>query len=123
MHSEAIHLAIGYDREFQNLHASDLLMLHCVNFLKSKGFTLFNMVGMPLGDSPRAKGIRHFKLAWAGDKARVYDPYVLTGGFLGAGYKTVKAVLKKLFILRDMVFFLGRKSATEAGNNGGDEDS
>ncbi len=105
MHREATHLAIGYDREFQNLHGSDLLMWHCVEFLKSKGFVLFDLLGLVKGNSARAKGVRNYKLAWVGDNGRRCPSFVLSRANFGinpkflqkaSGFpkKVVKSVMK-----------------------------
>ena len=104
-HGEAVHLVIGYDHEFQNLHGSDLLMWHCVEFLKSKGFVLFDLLGLVKGNSARAKGIRNYKLAWAGDNGRRCPSFVLSRANFGinprllqkaSGFpkKVVKSVMK-----------------------------
>lgn len=90
----ATYLQVGHDYEYRNLGATDFLMWHCLEFLKSTGFTIFDLVGLPKGDSPRAKGIRHFKTAWAGDNGRRYPSYELSRGNFGLSPKFVLNVLR-----------------------------
>jgi len=93
MHGEAIHLVVGYDREFQNLHGPDLLMWQCIEFLKSKEYVLFNMLGLVKGDSARAKGIRDYKLSWAGSNGRRCPSFVLSRSNFGINVRLLRKVL------------------------------
>jgi lipid II:glycine glycyltransferase (peptidoglycan interpeptide bridge formation enzyme) len=90
----ATYLQVGHDYEYRNLGATDFLMWHCLEFLKSKGCTIFDLVGLPKGDSPRAKGIRHFKTAWAGDNGRRYPSYELSRGNFGLNPRFVLNVVR-----------------------------
>lgn len=83
MRGEAEHLAIGHNYEFREFRGSDLLMWHCLEFLKSEGYVLFNLFGLPKGDSARAKGIRHFKTTWAGKNGNRLPTYELSRGIFG----------------------------------------
>jgi lipid II:glycine glycyltransferase (peptidoglycan interpeptide bridge formation enzyme) len=94
MHGEAVHLTKGHDYEFRKFRGPDLLMWHCVEFLKSKGFTVFDLVGLPKGDSPRVKSICEFKLAWTGVYGRRYPSYELSRGNFGLSPKFVLNVLR-----------------------------
>lgn len=67
MHDQAFHLSIGYSRKEQKLHAPDVLMWEAIELMKSKNYTLFNMLGLVSGDSAREQGIRKYKLNWAGE--------------------------------------------------------
>jgi hypothetical protein len=111
MHGEAVHLAIGYDRELQNLHGSDLIMWQCVEFLKSKGYVLFNMLGLVKGDSPRAEGIRNYKLTWAGENGCRLSSYALSRGICGLSpaliSRQIRFAQKCVHIIRK--FSAGRK--------------
>jgi lipid II:glycine glycyltransferase (peptidoglycan interpeptide bridge formation enzyme) len=49
-----------------------------LEFLKDKGYTMFDLVGLPEGNSSRAEGIRHFKTAWAGANGRKDISYIMT---------------------------------------------
>ena len=64
----ATYLQVGHDYEHRQLGSTDLLMWHCLEVLTANGYRVFDLVGMPQGDSPRAVGIRHFKAAWVGSK-------------------------------------------------------
>lgn len=99
-HGEAVHLTKGHDYEFRQFRGPDLLIWHCVELLKSKGFTVFDLVGLPKGDSPRAKSICEFKIAWTGVYGRRYPSYLLTRGNFGLSPKFVlnaTDLTKKLF--------------------------
>lgn len=97
----ATYLQVGHDYEYRNLGATDFLVWHCLELLKSKGFTTFDLVGLPKGDSARARGIRHFKTAWAGDNGRRYPSYRLTRGNFGLNPQLVrKATLFSKKIIR-----------------------
>lgn len=78
MHKQATYWAVGQDYTHRNLGATDYLVWHCLHFLKDKGYTLFDLVGLPEGNSPRAEGIRHFKTAWAGANGRKEESCVIT---------------------------------------------
>jgi lipid II:glycine glycyltransferase (peptidoglycan interpeptide bridge formation enzyme) len=82
-HGMATYLQVGQDYGYRNLGTTDFLVWHCLEFLKSKGFTTFDLVGLPKGDSPRAEGIRHFKTAWAGANGHRYPSFVLARGNFG----------------------------------------
>lgn len=90
MHREATFLASGYDPQFQKLRGADLLMWHCVEFLKSKGFVVADFVGLPKGDSSRAQGLRAYKMAWTGVNGRRYPSYALSRGNFGLNPQFVK---------------------------------
>jgi hypothetical protein len=78
MHKQATYWAVGQDYIHRNLGATDFLVWHCLEFLKDKGYTMFDLVGLPEGNSPRAEGIRHFKTAWAGANGRKEISYIIT---------------------------------------------
>jgi len=80
---EAVALAIGHDYEFRSFHAPDALLWHAVQFLKARGFTMLDLGGLPRGNSPRARGIRRFKLAWVGKNGIHCPSSTLTYGMLG----------------------------------------
>jgi hypothetical protein len=82
-HNTAIYYAVGHDYEHRNFGATDFLVWHCLEFLKPKGYTIFDFVGLPKGDSPRAEGICHFKTSWAGEDGHRCPSYVLTRGNFG----------------------------------------
>jgi len=88
----ATYLQVGHDYEYRNLGATDFLMWRCLEYLKSKGVTIFDLVGLPKGDSARAKGIRHFKTAWAGVNDHRYPSFVLTRGNFGLNPQLVGKV-------------------------------
>jgi lipid II:glycine glycyltransferase (peptidoglycan interpeptide bridge formation enzyme) len=88
----ATYLQVGHDYEYRNLGATDLLMWHCLEFLKSKGFTTFDLVGLPKGDSARAQGIRHYKLVWAGANGRRCPLVVLSRANFGTCTKAIRKV-------------------------------
>jgi lipid II:glycine glycyltransferase (peptidoglycan interpeptide bridge formation enzyme) len=78
MHKEATYWAVGQDYIHRNLRATDYLVWHCLQFLKDKGYTMFDLVGLPEGNSSRVEGIRHFKTAWAGTNGRKEGSFVIT---------------------------------------------
>jgi predicted N-acyltransferase len=89
----ATHLQVGLNYEYRNLGATDLLMWHCLEFLKSNGFTTFDLVGLPKGDSERAQGIRRFKTTWAGTNGRHYPHLVLIRSNFGICTKAIRKAL------------------------------
>lgn len=93
MHGDATFLATGYDYQYRKLRGPDIVQWHCVEFLKSKGFVLADLVGLPRGDSPRAQGIRHYKLAWTGVYGHRYLTYTLSHGNFGLNPKLVLSTL------------------------------
>jgi hypothetical protein len=90
----ARYYSVGQDYEYRNLGSTDFLMWHCLEFLKSKGFTVFDLMGLPKGDSARASGIRHFKCSWAGDSGHRHPSCALTRGNFGLSPQFVKKTFK-----------------------------
>jgi hypothetical protein len=76
--NEATYWAVGQDYTHRNLGATDFLVWHCLQFLKDKGYAMFDLVGLPEGNSSRAEGIRHFKMAWSGANGRKVPSCVIT---------------------------------------------
>lgn len=103
MHREATFLASGHNPQYRKLRGTDLLVWHCVEFLKSKRFTVIDFVGLPKGNSPRAKGIRDSKLAWTGINGHRYPSYVLTRGNFGL---SPKFVLNAVGLSKKLVKFI-----------------
>lgn len=83
MHKEATFAYMGHDYEYRKFCAPDLLWWHCLEFLKSKGFVLADLVGLPKGNSKREQGIRDYKIALTGVKGRRYPSFILTRGIFG----------------------------------------
>lgn len=99
MHGTGIHLAKGHNYEFRKFHGPDLLIWHCVEFLKSKGFTIFDLVGLPKEDSEHARSICKYKTDWVGTNGRHYPSYILTHGNFGLNpqfMKKVSVIFKRL---------------------------
>lgn len=105
MHGEATFMASGHDYEFRKLQAPDFLTWHCIEYLKSRGIVMVDFQGLPKDGSPRAEGIRNYKLAWAGDNGRRCPSFVLSRANFGinpkflqkaSGFpkKVVKSVMK-----------------------------
>lgn len=103
MHHEATFLASGQDYQYRKLRGTDLLMWHCVEFLKSKGFIIADLVGLPKGDSARAEGIRHFKTAWAGDNGRRRASYILSRAAWGLNPNFINGIVSFIKGLRKFV--------------------
>ncbi len=104
-HGEATFMASGHDYEFRKLQAPDFLTWHCIEYLKSRGIVMVDFQGLPKDGSPRAEGIRNYKLAWAGDNGRRCPSFVLSRANFGinpkflqkaSGFpkKVVKSVMK-----------------------------
>lgn len=93
MHNTATYLAVGHDYAHRKFGGADILVWHCLEFLKARGFTMFDLVGLPKGESPRAKGICHFKTAWSGTNGHRYPSYVLTCSNFGLNPIVVLATL------------------------------
>jgi len=89
MHKEATFAYMGHDYEYRKFCAPDLLWWHCLEFLKSKGFVLADLVGLPKGNSQREQGIRDYKIALTGVNGRRYPSFVLTRGNFGLSPKLV----------------------------------
>lgn len=101
MHREATFLASGHDPQYRKLRGTDLLVWHCVQFLKSKGFTVIDFVGLPKDNSSRAQGLRDSKLAWAGINGHRYPSFILTRGNFGLNPQLVgKATIFSKKIIR-----------------------
>jgi hypothetical protein len=103
MRGEAVHLAIGHNYEFRKLRGSDLLMWQCLEFLKTNGFTMFDLAGLPKGDSTRAEGIRHFKTAWAGNNGRRRPSYILSRAVWGLNPNFINGIVSFIKGLRKFV--------------------
>lgn len=89
----ARYYSVGHDYEYRNLGSTDFLMWHCLQFLKSKGFTVFDLMGLPQGDSGRARGIRHFKTSWAGNNGYIQKTYTISYGSFGLNPRLLKNVV------------------------------
>ena len=83
MRGEATLMASGHNYEFRKLRAPDLLMWHCIEYLKSREIVMVDFQGIPKGSSPRAEGIRDYKFAWAGDNGYRCPSFVLSHGNFG----------------------------------------
>lgn len=103
MHRDATFLATGHDYQYRKLRGTDLLMWHCVEFLKSKGFIIADLVGLPKGDSVRAEGIRHFKTAWAGDNGHRRASYILSRAVWGLNPNFINGIVSFIKGLRKFV--------------------
>ena len=89
-------MASGHDYEFRNFHAVEVLMWHCIEYLKSRGVVMVDFQGLPRDGSPRAKGIRNYKFEWTGNNGRRYTSFRLRRGNFG--------INPKLF-LKTLLFF------------------
>jgi hypothetical protein len=103
MHHDATFLASGQDNRYRKLRGTDLLMWHCVEFLKSKGFIIADLVGLPKGDSARAHGIRHFKTTLAGNNGRRLPSYILSRAVWGINPKSINSIVSFIKALRKFV--------------------
>ena len=92
-HKTATYLAVGHDYEHRKLGGPDLLVWHCLEYLTAKGYLMFDLVGLPKGESPRAKGVCHFKTLWTGENGRRCPSYVLTRSNYGLNPKMTLATL------------------------------
>jgi hypothetical protein len=93
MHQDATFLASGHHPQYRKLRGADLLVWHCIEFLKSKGFVVADFIGLPIGDSLRAQGLRASKLAWTGVYGYRYPSYTLSHGNFGLNPKLVLSTL------------------------------
>jgi len=96
MDTTATYMAVGHNYEHRKLGGSDLLVWHCLELLKARGFTLFDLVGLPQGDTNRAKGIRHFKTAWSGSNGYCLPSFIMTYNCHGINVLGVFSSLKSL---------------------------
>ncbi len=92
----ASYFSVGYDYEFRQLGVTDFLMWSCLEYLKTRGFSTFDLMGLPQGDSERAKGIRHFKTAWAGDNGQIKNTYTISRGVFGLNPLYLKNIVNGL---------------------------
>jgi hypothetical protein len=110
LHKEATFLASGHNPKYRKLRGGDLLVWHCIEFLKSKGFIVVDFVGLPKDHAVRARSIRDSKLAWTGVNGHRYPSYILTRGNFGLNPKVVLAALSFLKkVLRTILGGFGRK--------------
>jgi len=102
----ASYFSVGHNYEFRQFGATDFLMWHCLEYLKERGYTMFDLMGLPQGDSERAKGIRHFKTTWAGNNGHIrktytisYGNFGLNPGFLRKVFRVTKNIVQLPFKL------------------------
>ena len=84
----AVYRSVGHDYAYRQLGATDLLVSTSLQYLKERGYTKFDLVGLPLGDSARAQGIRHSKVAWAGAHGVEYRSCTCSRSMPGIGLAT-----------------------------------
>jgi lipid II:glycine glycyltransferase (peptidoglycan interpeptide bridge formation enzyme) len=98
----ASYFSVGYDYEFRQLGVTDFLIWSGSEYLKISGFDTFDLMGLPQIDSERAKGIRHFKTAWASDNGQIRSTYTISRGKFGLNslyFKNIVNGFKKTLAL------------------------
>jgi hypothetical protein len=96
LQGEATYLAMGHNYEFRHLRGPDFLIWHCVEFLKTRGFTKFDLSGLPLDSSKRAEGIRRFKTKWANQRGHHCSSFILSHGMFGLSPMPLRGFLLSL---------------------------
>lgn len=93
-HNEATLMASGHDYELRNLHGVEVLMWHCIEFLKSRGVTKVDFQGLPKDGSPRAAGIRKYKFEWTGNNGMRCPSFTLRKAPLCLNSKYIRVLLR-----------------------------
>jgi len=94
LHNEATLMASGHNYELRNFHGVEVLMWHCIEYLKSRGVTKVDFQGLPKDGSPRAAGVRKYKFEWTGNNGHRCPSFTLSKAFFGLNSKFVRVLLR-----------------------------